>query len=567
MKNSVLLSLCLTAHFFAFGQYQEKIYLDYDNNDCMSRYEYRLSNSLLGGGYIVYHVFKNKTERMALEVGTENINHAVKKPTGTISCGTIRVTEDIVRRINAGLTEVYVVRAENGGYNVSKVSMASFSRVADNKITHFGPDFGLNYTLGSFAGTENLGMDSNKPSVYFQGEDDSKCQAEYAFRKIPMETCKPYTNFSYIPNIGVVQEATGLNDEQTTRNTMTLTRINNHPLDTYLAAQCQGESLADASILKQKATVAPPGAVVESTPPASQPIASAPATEYDLISKGTPVETPATAPKKEPVEAPVKKIVCNKSASPGVHIVQQEETLYGISRKNGITLDQLRAWNSIPADQTLIKPCTALYTTAPTTYEKGATETKRINTKPVILKDATELAKATVKKTTKATIAKTPTTKSATTLSATTHTVAKGESLGAIACKYGYTLDKLMEMNELTSDKIYVGQELIVSDKCNCPVTATAIEKPSTAANDLISRGGILSEYEKVVKAAPTTDAAPPAAAYENLSANGRFHTVKQGENLYSISRAYGTTVEKIQQLNGLDDPTKLDLNQVLRVE
>jgi len=43
------------------------------------------------------------------------------------------------------------------------------------------------------------------------------------------------------------------------------------------------------------------------------------------------------------------------------------------------------------------------------------------------------------------------------------------------------------------------------------------------------------------------------------------FHTVQQGETLFSIARRYGTTVETLMRINGLDRPN-LEVGQVLRL-
>ncbi|MCX7739648.1 MAG: M23 family metallopeptidase [Meiothermus sp.] len=44
-------------------------------------------------------------------------------------------------------------------------------------------------------------------------------------------------------------------------------------------------------------------------------------------------------------------------------------------------------------------------------------------------------------------------------------------------------------------------------------------------------------------------------------------HTVQPGETLFRIAQRYGTTVEALQALNGLQDPRRLRVGQVLRIE
>jgi LysM repeat protein len=53
------------------------------------------------------------------------------------------------------------------------------------------------------------------------------------------------------------------------------------------------------------------------------------------------------------------------------------------------------------------------------------------------------------------------------------HTVLYGQSLFAIATWYGVTLEKIKQMNSLTSDSIYEGQKLLISIKPTPTVTPT----------------------------------------------------------------------------------------------
>ena len=45
-----------------------------------------------------------------------------------------------------------------------------------------------------------------------------------------------------------------------------------------------------------------------------------------------------------------------------------------------------------------------------------------------------------------------------------------------------------------------------------------------------------------------------------------RYHTVRNGDTLYSIARKYGTTVKHICQLNGIKETTVLQVGRRLRV-
>jgi LysM repeat protein len=97
------------------------------------------------------------------------------------------------------------------------------------------------------------------------------------------------------------------------------------------------------------------------------------------------------------------------------------------------------------------------------------------------------------------------------------HEVKQGETLYSIAKMYNITLLELKALNELASDTIQVGEELIV-----VPLNG------ETAKEDI-------------------TNDSPGEPLY---------HLVKEKDTLYSLSRKYGVTPEEIRRLNNILDNT-----------
>ncbi|MBX2970326.1 MAG: LysM peptidoglycan-binding domain-containing protein [Cyclobacteriaceae bacterium] len=115
----------------------------------------------------------------------------------------------------------------------------------------------------------------------------------------------------------------------------------------------------------------------------------------------------------------------------------------------------------------------------------------------------------------------------------TMHTVKQGDNLGRIAMQYGVSLQQLKEWNNLKSDRINVGQQLIVYTKE--PVKNKTPEKATPTPTVL--EPGTYSEY-----------------------------TVKQGDSLWSISRQFpGVTVEDIMRWNNIGE--RIDIGQVLKIK
>lgn len=99
-----------------------------------------------------------------------------------------------------------------------------------------------------------------------------------------------------------------------------------------------------------------------------------------------------------------------------------------------------------------------------------------------------------------------------------THKVVKGETLSAIATKYGTTVGDIMRYNGMNaSSQLSIGQMVKI------PPAATKAK-------------------------AATTDTKPAAAA----NSNAREHVVQKSETLYAISKKYGVTIPQLQKWNGL---------------
>lgn len=154
------------------------------------------------------------------------------------------------------------------------------------------------------------------------------------------------------------------------------------------------------------------------------------------------------------------------------HKVRRGESLFSIAEDYGVTIDNLKEWNnlsssSIDAGQTLIVNASAAKASK---KSSGSSEKKAATTK---------------------------------------HKVRRGETLGAIASRYGVTVNNLKDWNNLSSSRIDVGQTLIV--------------KGSKSTSSLRSS-----------KSSYTT------------------HTVRNGETLGGIAERYGTTASAIRKANGI---------------
>lgn len=117
--------------------------------------------------------------------------------------------------------------------------------------------------------------------------------------------------------------------------------------------------------------------------------------------------------------------------------------------------------------------------------------------------------------------------------STTTYTVRSGDTLYAIALRYGTTVQQLVSLNNISNPNlIRVGQVLRLPSSGGTP---TPTSPP------------------------PTTPSQPPSSGTQN-------YTVRSGDTLYAIALRYGTTVQQLVSLNNISNPNLIRVGQVLRI-
>jgi LysM repeat protein len=89
------------------------------------------------------------------------------------------------------------------------------------------------------------------------------------------------------------------------------------------------------------------------------------------------------------------------------------------------------------------------------------------------------------------------------------------------------------------------------------------------SAISIFSQNGytiIVDGKEVNVKDDGTAKAATPTIATPSVHSKSGVHIVKAGENLFSISRLYGVTVDELCNMNGINKNSPLSINQSLKI-
>lgn len=198
------------------------------------------------------------------------------------------------------------------------------------------------------------------------------------------------------------------------------------------------------------------------------------------------------------------------------YVVQKGDSLYSIANKLGTTVSELKKENNLTTNtlqigQVLRIPTKEIYEGEENIYivKKGDTLysiAAANNTTVDELKKANNLTSNILST---GQLLKIP----SALLPESTYIVKKGDSLYSIANKYNTTIDKIKDLNNLTTNLLSIGQVLLIPTDTNLETT----------------------------------------------------YTVQKGDSLYSIAKKYDTTVDRLKQLNNLSS-NLLSIGQMLIV-
>ena len=144
--------------------------------------------------------------------------------------------------------------------------------------------------------------------------------------------------------------------------------------------------------------------------------------------------------------------------------------------------------------------------------------------------------------------------------------VQPGDSLYKIANLYGMTVSELKTLNNLTSNLLSIGQQLKVLETDTTPAN-TYVVKAGDSLYSIAKRYGINVNALKSAnnKASNLLSIGEVLAIPTTTTGTYRTHIVVPGDTLWSIARNYGTTVDAIKSLNGLNNNI-LSLGMILNI-
>ena len=198
------------------------------------------------------------------------------------------------------------------------------------------------------------------------------------------------------------------------------------------------------------------------------------------------------------------------SSAGNTYVVKSGDTLWSIAKKYGVTVDELKEKNNLTSNALSINQILLIPTEGESSEEVPSDSLY--------------------------------------------YTVKAGDSLYAIANKYGMSVEELKELNNLTSNLLTIGQRLLIKkreDLTDSTETYTVVKgdnlyqialKFDTTVDALKTLNGLTNNVLSIgqVLKIPSSDS------------NEMIYTVVAGDNLYQIARRFGTTVPAIMNRNNL---------------
>lgn len=420
---------------------------------CMDRLEYVSLNGDDKSEYVVYHVNTSPGVKVVLEVGRESTTSQDFPPAQVIKCNNAVFDEKLVNAINSNIEKVFmVVKKGNNRYFISPITFAARYLRSEDFILYDSPKYRFQFDtkLGTIG--ENIAYKNPKAEVHFEGMLQNECSGTLLFRQKAEFAGNPHTEMELIPEVGIVEERSGINAADARKNILRLEKVNGKKLDRYLRQICQGIEEPEET-----------QAAADDSVPADEFLAVEPRIE-------------TLAPKGE--AAPAKPVPAAAPAAAKSHKVKKGETLYRISKQYNVTVDQLRAWNNKGNSNTIyagenlqvVPPAAASLPSAAAATREGQIQ---------LLGSPKGYEPAGTPAAQPAAAGRSLSEKG---IEGKYHIVQPGETVALIAMRYGYTEKRFREFNNLGPSEVAKAGQALRTTECDCPQAPAAPASQGNAA-------------------------------------------------------------------------------------
>jgi LysM repeat protein len=383
MKKIAIL-ICLIG-CVSLASAKETTYVKYESNSCIQQYYYQaVTNSGNGivGEYYDFHVNIKEAEQTVVrtkKVGTyKKADYSLSKI--LVDCFNKKAStfQALVGKIATGEKEIFFIEEQGNNYLIYKGLSASYEMYNSKYFYSHSPDYSFKYIYNqNYSPSETIKRDSESGvTTMFVGKDTKNCNRQFGIVQVPEQISSPKISKEFLKNIGLYTEKNG-------DGLFILKRIDNMLLNDYLTWHCSNsatdltptnrstayDNLAGntakggqtnssqviASYNRKNGNTAKGGTII----PTQYSQTTTRNTDNFIIATYKGTATKQATQKPEPKIIPTGYNATGigtkgSSVQPlkGRHFVVKGDTLYSLSKKHGVSVDELKSWNNL-SDNTI----------------------------------------------------------------------------------------------------------------------------------------------------------------------------------------------------------------------
>lgn len=488
----------------------ETIYIELEEG-CMERYEYLVNENTKGDALISYQTWLSENKAAIFEIDKENKKWTRVKPKELYPCNDLRINQRMVEKINNGELKLFIVRSNKTHYNVSSVKKAIFYEQNSQTVEVSSKDADYIFSLTNSSTGIDIALPESDSDVFIEGKLPLLCTTGYIIKKSNGYRASNYKELTIVPEVGIVEKRAVTSSFRSGEkvNIIKLNKINSVPYVEFLNQKCT-EIQAAATDRKDRTSRYEEDYTYSSSDRTRTNTSPSKSKSY---TKNEVTESTTFGP-------------CGKQAMEGIHIVENGQTLYSIARRYGVSVAQVKSWNDMNQSN-IISPCQELYVLPPSTVNtKSTSSTEKEKTKKTWKRNSKEEVSTDNYRTDQ-----------------DFHRVKRGESIRKLAQLYGYTEDRFRWMNGLDSNEDITSGQLLRTSDCVCPDKTTATTKRPQPYD-------VPSSFDDTSRLSTGFSS---KSVEEKKPKGTKIYVVRQNDTLFSIAKAFNTSVEDLRKLNDLD--------------
>ena len=402
--KKIAIILCLIG-CVSLASAKETIYVKYEPSSCIQQYYYKAatnSGSGLVTEYYDYHVNLNSSERTVVrskKVGTyKKSDYSLTKSLVNCDNKKTHTFQSLTGKVVNGEKEIFFIEEEGENYHIYKGMSASYEIYNSQYFYSHSPDYAFRYLYNrNYDPSEKLKDDRESGvTTMFAGKDKKGCNEQFGVVQMPEHACSSQVSKEFLKDVG-------LYIEKNNEGFFILKTIDHMALNDYLKWRCSGfrtdlnpnnrpseydklvgentakgdvqtnnqqtsststtntnnESMVIATYTKNENTTKD-GEVIpkeynQTTTNNTNYTDNFIIATYQGSTKNVTTDNKSNNDKMIPTEYDTD-VVSTKGTTEkqlkGRHLVVKGDTLYSLSKKYGVSIDEMKSWNHL-ADNTI----------------------------------------------------------------------------------------------------------------------------------------------------------------------------------------------------------------------